>query len=79
MLKTLQSILYQTKLPDKIFIYLSSEQFLQDIGFKNKEITNINLNNLFNRYKDLIEIKWVDNIGSYRKLIPILEEKIITN
>ena len=79
LLKTLQSILHQTKLPDKIFIYLSSEPFLQDIGFKNKEITNINLNNLFNRYKDLIEIKWVDNIGSYRKLIPILEEKIITN
>ena len=59
--------------------FLSVEPFLQDTGFKDRKITNVNLIDIFNKYKDLIQIKWVKNTGPYRKLIPIIEEKIGTN
>jgi hypothetical protein len=75
LLQTLKSIVSQSIKPDKIFLCLSEEPYLFDTGFKNKIITD---NNLFNFLKDnssIIEVMWVKNIGSFRKLLPILEEK----
>lgn len=74
LLKTLKSIINQTRKPNKIFLYLSEEPKILDTGFKNKKITNENLLNFCNN-NSLIEIKWVKNIGSYRKLIPLLKQK----
>ena len=74
LLQTLQSIMKQTRLPDKIFLYLSEESYILDTGFKDKKITNSNLLKLIND-NSIINIKWVKNRGSYRKLLPILKEK----
>jgi hypothetical protein len=74
LLQTLQSITNQTKSPNKIFLFLSEESYLLDSGFKNKIIENRNLSN-FIQNNQLIEVKWVKNIGSYRKLLPLLKEK----
>ena len=74
LLKTLQSILKQTILPDKIFLYLSEESYLLDDGFKDKYITNKNLLDFINN-NSIIDIKWVKNTGPYRKLLPLLKDK----
>ena len=74
LLQTLQSIIKQTKKPDKIFLYLSEESYILDDGFKNKKITNSNLLK-FTNDNSIIDIKWVENTGSYRKLLPLLKEK----
>ena len=64
----------QTRKPDKIFLYLSEDSQLLDTGFKDKKITNLNLLKFIND-TPLIDIRWVKNIGSYRKLLPILKDK----
>ena len=74
LLQTLQSIIKQSILPDKLFLYLSEEPYLLDTGFKDKKITNSNLLKLIN-YNSVIDIKWVKNTGSYRKLLPLLKDK----
>ena len=74
LLQTLQSIMQQTRLPDKIFLYLSEEPYLLDTGFKDKKITNTNLLKFIND-NSIIEIGWVKNTGSYRKLLPLLRDK----
>ena len=69
----IQSILNQTKKPDKIFLYLSEDKSFFDEGFKNKKITNENLLDLVNRNK--IDIIWGKDIGPYGKLLPLLKQK----
>ena len=75
LLETLISLLNQKLLPDKIFIYLSIEPFLKDIGFTDKEITNESLKELLSKNENKIIINWTENIGPYRKLLPLLKEK----
>jgi hypothetical protein len=74
LLKTLESIKFQTVKPNKCYIFLSEEPFLLDTGFKDKIITNTALNN-FIKDNSIFEIRWVENEGPYRKLIPLLKEK----
>lgn len=74
LLETLKSIIKQTRLPDKIFLYLSEEPNILDAGFKGKKITNSNLLKFIND-NSIIDIKWVKNTGSYRKLLPLLKDK----
>ena len=64
----------QTRLPDKICLYLSEEPYLLDDGFKDKKITNSELLKYIND-NSIIDIKWVKNIGPYRKLLPLLKDK----
>ena len=71
---TLRTVLRQTRKPDKIFLYLSEEPYILDVGFKNKEITHIGLVELLHS-SSIIEVRWVKNIGSFRKLLPLLKEK----
>ena len=74
LVKTLQSIMQQTRLPDKIFLYLSEESYLLDTGFKDKKMTNSELLKFI--YDDsIIDINWVKNTGPYRKLLPLLKDK----
>ena len=75
LLKTLISIKNQTILPNKIFIYLSEDSFLLDKGFKNKIIDNKNLKTFLDENINIFQIKWCKNIGPYRKLLPLLQEK----
>lgn len=72
--QTLQSIVKQTKQPNKIFLYLSEDPYILDEGFKDKKITNPNLLKLIND-NAIIHINWVKNTGPYRKLLPLLKEK----
>lgn len=74
LLQTLQSIVKQSKIPDKIFLYLSEDPYILDDGFKDKKITNSNLLKLIND-NSMINISWVKNTGPYRKLLPILKDK----
>lgn len=60
----LQSILKQNTQPDLILINISKKPYLKDSGFSE----------LPDWMKDeRLTINWVDNIGSYRKLLPALE------
>tara|TARA_Y100000588_G_scaffold389344_1_gene491837 strand:+ start:945 stop:1778 length:834 start_codon:yes stop_codon:yes gene_type:complete len=74
LLLSLQSILEQTRKPDKIFLYLSEEPYMLDDGFKDKKITNSNLLKFLSD-NSIIDINWVKNTGPYRKLLPLLKEK----
>ena len=73
--KVINSIYRQNVKPDKIYLYLSEDPYILDEGFKDKIITNINLLNFIKTNNLLIEINWEKNIGSYRKLIPLLKKK----
>lgn len=73
LLKTLESIIKQTLVPTKIFIYLSTEPYLLDNGFSDKIICH-ELNIFLEKY-DFIKLRWTPNIGPYRKLIPLIYEK----
>lgn len=71
---TLKSIKTQSLLPDKCYVYLSTDKYLLDEGFKDKIITNKDITKFIDD-NDLFIIKWVDNTGPYRKLLPLLKEK----
>jgi len=75
LLETLRSMVSQTQKPHKIFLYLSEEPHLLDTGFPNKKITNNHLLNFLEKNKELIQVNWVENEGSYRKLLPLLKDK----
>lgn len=75
LLQTLQSMLIQSRLPDTIFLYLSETPHLLDTGFTHKKITNAELNTFLKDNNNLIQVKWVENIGPYRKLLPLLKDK----
>lgn len=78
LLKTITSLLKQTITNFKIYIWLSSDPYLIDTGFTNKIITNNNLLTLINDNNN-IEIKWCENIGPYRKLLPVLKENWVND
>ena len=75
LLQTLESIVTQTLLPSKIFLFLSKQPYLLDAGFKDKILTNNNLKKFLHKYSHLINVVWVKNTGPYRKLIPLLKKK----
>ena len=72
MVQTLDSLLKQTLKPDKILLYLSSEAYLADIGFKDCNITDPGLLGILDKGIDVI---FTENIGPYRKLLPTLKDK----
>lgn len=73
----LTSILLQSKLPDRINLWVSKEPYLRDIGISDEAVLEDLITSLPDSRKDLISIRWVANIGPYRKLIPILRESQI--
>eukprot|EP01138_Halocafeteria_seosinensis_P004228 gb/GECG01004324.1/.p1 GENE.gb/GECG01004324.1/~~gb/GECG01004324.1/.p1 ORF type:complete len:322 (+),score=27.63 gb/GECG01004324.1/:1-966(+) len=68
------SLLHQSIVPDKIFLYLSREPYLQDTGFSSEGVSYPALVDLI-RTHEIVEVKWVENTGPYRKLVPLLREK----
>lgn len=79
LLQTLSSIKDQTYKIDKCYIFLSDDEYLLDEGFKDRKITNENLLTFLHANMDVFEVRWTKNIGSYRKLIPLLKEKLEEN
>lgn len=73
LIHTLNSIKQQTLKPDKCFVFLSTEPYLLDKGFADQQLP-ANIEAILR--DDLFEIRWVANTGPYRKLLPILQEKI---
>lgn len=74
LLQTLDSINNQSIKPDRCFLYLSEDPYLLDQGFENRQLIP-ELNHLvFNN--SMFELKWVKNTGPYRKLLPLLKDKI---
>jgi len=67
--QTVWSFLNQTLLPTKINIWVSKEPYLIDKGIQEepawaRELRKIN---------DIIEFRWTENTGPYRKLFPALQ------
>jgi predicted O-methyltransferase YrrM len=75
LLETLKNMVRQSRKPDKIFLFLSEGPFLLDSGFPNREMTDENLKRFLEENIDFIQVNWVENQGSYRKLLPLLKEK----
>lgn len=74
LLLTLRSIRSQTVLPNRCYIYLSEGPYLLDKGFKDRQLKS-DLSKYIQHHKDLFKIRWCENIGPYRKLIPLLKKK----
>jgi len=55
-----------TLVPDVVKFYVSSEAHYLDSGIKKEEMPFI--------CDPKIEVKWVENIGALRKIVPVLEE-----
>jgi hypothetical protein len=72
--ETLQSIAGQTQLPHECFIFLSETPYLLDPGFINRNVDS-QLSE-FVKSNPLFELRWCPNTGPFRKLLPLLEEKI---
>ena len=75
LIQTLKSIRTQSLLPNKCYIYLSTDSNLFDDGFPHEEITNHELNRLIENHSIFFEVIWTKDIGPYTKLIPILKDK----
>jgi predicted O-methyltransferase YrrM len=69
--KTLKSLLQQTRKPDEIRLYVSSDSFLLDKGIQ-LYCLEPSLYEVVNSQKQ-IHVEWVKNTGPYRKLLPALK------
>lgn len=66
---TVWSLLQQECQPTKIIVWVSSEPYLLDEGITEEPDWAKNFNNLYG----IIEFKWTQNTGPYRKLFPTLQ------
>jgi hypothetical protein len=71
---TLVSLLMQTRLPDRIVVWVSKEPYLRDEGIANDDLVNQLVKSLPGINSEIISVRWVKNTGPYRKLIPMLRE-----
>lgn len=62
---TIWSLIHQTKKPDKIFLWISRRAYLSDEGIKTIPSWVDELNGISN----IVEVKFVENTGPYRKII----------
>lgn len=70
--KTIYSLLRQkTKYNFSIRLYISKESYLIDRGIQS---IPFHLQNILDKYS-IFNIYYTDNLGSYRKLLPVLKEK----
>jgi len=70
----LTSLLLQSRLPDKINLWVSKDPFLRDDGIGDSRHIDELLQFLPYSGKSRVTIRWVSNTGPYRKLIPVLRE-----
>jgi len=74
--EVIKSFCNQSLKPDKIFLYLSKDPYLKDKGVPLEDIP-IFLKR--SEKKNEISIVYTENIGPYRKLIPILKDQYKNN
>lgn len=70
----LTSLLLQSRLPDRINLWVSKEPYLSDKGIVSIELIDNLLHSLPKEARSRVAIRWVPNTGPYRKLTPILRE-----
>lgn len=70
----LTSLLLQSKLPDRINLWISREPYLRDEGISDNGQVEQLLESLPEPSRNRVNIRWVSNTGPYRKLIPMLRE-----
>lgn len=70
----LTSLLLQSRLPDRINLWVSRQPYLRDQGIADSESIDLLLQSLPEQCSDRISVRWVENTGPYRKLIPMLRE-----
>ncbi len=68
------SILLQSLLPDRINLWVSRDAYLRDQGISDQESIDVLFKSLPESSTNVVCIRWVDNTGPYRKLIPALRE-----
>ena len=71
---TLMSLCLQSRQPDEIRLWVSTEPYLRDGGIRDKARLRDYFNDLPAEWQRRIRVCWVDNTGPYRKLIPALRE-----
>ncbi|WNX83430.1 ATP-grasp fold amidoligase family protein [Agathobaculum sp. NTUH-O15-33] len=64
--QTIQTLMQQTILPDKIVLWLAQSQFPNLMNDLPLELTNL--------ISEIIEVKWTKDLKAYKKLIPSLKE-----
>lgn len=65
---TIWSLLHQERVPDKIYLWLSKEPYLADRGVS---VLPACITDFF-KFTSILEVKFCENIGPYRKVIPAL-------
>lgn len=71
---SLASILMQSRMPDRINLWVSAAPYLLDKGISDGELLQTLIESIPVKDRDRIAVRWVDNTGPYRKLIPALRE-----
>lgn len=71
---TLMSLCLQSRQPDEIRLWVSTEPYLRDGGIRDRNELQHYFNDLPADWRRRIRVCWVINTGPYRKLIPALRE-----
>lgn len=71
---TLMSLCLQSRQPDEIRLWVSTEPYLRDEGIRDREELQHYFNDLPAEWRRRIKVRWVANTGPYRKLIPALRD-----
>lgn len=68
------SLVAQSMAPNKIVVNVSRKPYLRDDGILDDNLLSILTSGISEDLKDIFEIRWVENTGPYRKLIPTLQQ-----
>lgn len=68
------SLLSQSRLPDRINLWVSKQPYLRDEGIRDGLCIEQLLKSLPEPSRERVIVRWVENTGPYRKLIPMLRE-----
>ena len=67
---TIWSLIHQSILPDKIFLWVSKDPYMADTGISSDPLWVSEVNNI----RDIVRVRYVENTGPYRKIFPALKE-----
>lgn len=65
---TIWSLMHQTILPDRINLWVSHDAYMADHGINEEPLWVAELNEI----NDILRVRYVKNIGPYRKIVPAL-------
>jgi len=73
--KTIRQIFQGKVIPDRLFLFISREPFLLDRGIANDSVIPAELQDLALKGEYPLSVIYTDNLGSHRKLLPLLAKK----